>query len=78
VPRPGGGGRRPGAPATIELSDDAIEAGYQASVVAPLGPLDQQHLLAAPSPDARVELLRGLLDEAIEVLELRLGGPREG
>ena len=48
-------------------------AGYQAAAVAPLGPLDQQRLLAAATPDARVELLAELLDEAIEVLELRLG-----
>jgi Lon protease-like protein len=68
----------PGAPATIELADDPVLAGYQASVVAPLGPLDQQRLLAAPTPDARVELLSTLLREATEVLELRLGAPGEG
>jgi Lon protease-like protein len=67
-----------GAPATIELSDDAIEAGYQASVVAPLGPLDQQGLLAAASPDERIARLGVLLDDAIEVLEMRLGGSGEG
>jgi Lon protease-like protein len=66
------------APATIELSDDPVLAGYQAAVVAPLGPLDQQHLLAAPTPDARVERLAALLEEAVEVLELRLGGSGEG
>ena len=64
----------PGAPATIELSTDPILAGYQAAAVAPLGPFDQQRLLAADSPVARVELLAFLLAEAIEVLELRLGG----
>jgi Lon protease-like protein len=62
------------APATIELSDDPVLAGYQAATVAPLGPLDQQALLAAPTPDARVERLSELLRDAIEVLELRLGG----
>jgi Lon protease-like protein len=67
-----------GAPATIELSDDPVLAAYQASVVAPLGPLDQQELLAAPTPDARVRLLASLLREATEVLELRLGAPGEG
>ena len=67
-----------GAPSTIELSDDPVLAGYQASVVAPLGPLDQQHLLAAPTPDERVELLSDLLREAGEVLEMRLGAPGEG
>lgn len=63
------------APATIELTDDPVLAGYQAAAVAPIGPLDRQRLLAAPSPDARLEALAVLLDEEIEVLELRLGSP---
>ena len=62
------------APATIELSDDPVLAGYQAMAVAPLGPLDRQRLLAAESPDARLVGLADLLRDAIEVLELRLGG----
>jgi Lon protease-like protein len=62
------------APATIELSDDPVLAGYQAMAVAPLGPLDRQRLLAAESPDARISQLADLLRGAIEVLELRLGG----
>ena len=68
----------PGAPATIELATDPILAGYQAAAVAPLGPFDQQRLLAADSPIDRVELLATLLAEAIEVLELRLGGTGAG
>lgn len=63
----------PSPPATIELSSDPVLAAYQASAVAPLGPLDQQHLLSAPTPEARVELLSSLLVDAIELLELRLG-----
>jgi Lon protease-like protein len=66
------------APATIELSLDPVLAGYQASAVAPLGPFDQQHLLMAPSPDARVDLLSSLLSEAIELFEMRLGTADEG
>ena len=66
------------APATIELSDDPVLAGYQAATVAPIGPLDRQHLLTAETPDLRVELLGDLLRDAIEVLELRLGAPGEG
>ena len=62
-------------PATIELSDDPVLAGYQAMAVAPLGPLDRHRLLAAESPDARVADLADLLRDAIEVLELRLGSP---
>ncbi len=61
------------APATIELSEDPVLAVHQASIVAPLGPLDQHRLLAATTPDERAERLTSLLDDAIEVLELRLG-----
>lgn len=61
------------APATIELSDDPVLAGYQATAVAPLGPLDRQRLLCAPSPEERLSLLSELLEDAAIVLELRLG-----
>jgi hypothetical protein len=61
------------APATIELSDDPVLAIHQAASVAPLGPLDQHRLLAASTPDERATLLVSLLDDAIEVLRLRLG-----
>lgn len=66
------------APATIELSEDPVLAGYQAGTVAPLGPHDQQRLLAAPTPEARLERLAALLADAIEVLDLRLGSPGAG
>ncbi len=65
----------PAAPATIELSDDPVLAGYQATAVAPIGPLDQHALLTAASPDARVAQLSDLLQDCIEVLTLRLGAP---
>ena len=64
--------------ATIELSDDPVLASYQAIAVAPLGTFDKQRLLAAESPDARIAQLSDLLRDAIEVLELRLGGSGEG
>ncbi len=66
------------APATIELTSDPVLAGHQASAVAPLGAHDQQRLLAAPTPDDRLEQLARLLDDAIEVLQLRLGSPGAG
>jgi hypothetical protein len=66
------------APATIELSADPVLAGYQAGAVAPLGPLDQQRLLAAATPEARLADLSGLLADATQVLELRLGAPGQG
>jgi Lon protease-like protein len=55
------GGRA--APATLSFSDDLGLRSFQASAVAPLGPIDHQALLAAPSAAARFALLDGLLVE---------------
>lgn len=63
-----------GAPATIELSDDPVLAGYQAAAVAPVGALDRQRLLTAPTPEVRLGLLQAMLDDVVEVLQLRLAG----
>lgn len=60
------------APVGIELSGDVVLAAHQAVAVAPIGTLDQQRLLGAPSVRARVEQLDELLIDAIEVLRLRL------
>ena len=49
------------APATLELSDDLALRSFQAAAVAPLGPIDQQALLAAPTCAARYGLLEQLL-----------------
>ena len=68
----------PRAPATIELADDPVLAATRRSRSRRSGPLDQQRLLAADSPDARVAQLADLLRDAIEVLELRLGGSGDG
>ena len=73
-PRPATPPRRP----PIELADDPVLASYQAIAVAPLGPFDRHRLLAAETPDARVAQLADLLRDAIEVLELRLGGSGDG
>jgi Lon protease-like protein len=62
------------APATVELADDVLLAGYQACALAPIGPLDQQRLLAAPTPGERVATLRLALVDAIELLEAQLAG----
>lgn len=64
----------PAVPATVELSEDPVLALHQVGAVAPLGLLDQQRILAAPTPDERAELVTRLLSEAEEVLRLRLGG----
>ena len=67
------------APATIELADDPVLASYQAIAVAPLGPFDRHRLLVGRDPRrARVAQLADLLRDAIEVLELRLGGSGDG
>jgi uncharacterized protein len=60
------------APATIELSPDPVLAGHQMSAVAPLGSLDQQALLGAATPEARLDRLAELLDEVDQVLRMRL------
>ena len=52
--------------------DDVTLASYQAAALAPFGPIDKQRLLAAPGPDARLELLRSLLAEERDFLEVRL------
>ena len=62
------------APATIEFAEDPVLAGYQLAAVAPLGPLNKLALLASPTPDARAELLRRLLDDAAEVLAAQVAG----
>lgn len=62
------------APATIELSTDPVLFGYQAVAVAPISTLDRQRLLAAASPEARLEGLAASLDDAVSLLELRLAG----
>jgi uncharacterized protein len=62
----------PAPPLDVELADDPVVAGYQATVVAPLGPADRQALLAAPTVPARWRLLRELLADQIDLLQARL------
>jgi len=62
----------PAAPLDLELSGDVVTAGYQATAVAPLGPVDRQALLCAPTAVRRVEMLRDLLVDHLDVLEARL------
>ena len=65
------------ADATIELADDPVLASYQAVMVSPLGPADQQALLAAAGADERVDRLAVLLAEHEQDLvgRLALEGP---
>jgi ATP-dependent Lon protease len=62
----------PAVDATIGLSDDPALGSYQVSAVAPLGPADQQELLTAPDPSARLSRLIELLGEEEMFLRTRL------
>jgi ATP-dependent Lon protease len=64
----------PAPPLDVTLADDPLIAGYQATALAPLGPLDKQALLAAPSVRARLDDVRRLLGEHVELLQARLAG----
>jgi uncharacterized protein len=59
-------------PLDVELAADPVLASYQATAVAPLGPMDRQALLCAPSVPERMHLLRELLTDRIELLMARL------
>jgi Lon protease-like protein len=62
----------PAPPVTVEVDVEAEGASHQVCALAPLGPLDRQRLLAAPSTADRLRLARESLDDAVELLEARL------
>ena len=64
----------PAPPLDFSLAEDPLIAGYQATALAPLGPLDKQALLAASSVRARLDDVRRLLGEHVELLQARLAG----
>jgi Lon protease-like protein len=64
----------PAPPLDFTLAEDPLIAGYQATALAPLGPLDKQALLAASSVRARLDDVRRLLGEHVELLQARLAG----
>ncbi|HEX9258282.1 MAG TPA: LON peptidase substrate-binding domain-containing protein [Acidimicrobiales bacterium] len=64
-----------GAPATVEVTEDPILATYHLAALAPLGPVDMYRVLEAEGPEARVDLLRVLLDDLEEMLRFRLAPP---
>lgn len=57
------------APATTQLDDDPVVASYQAAALAPLGAADKHRLLCAPTPEARVDALRSLLEADLDLLD---------
>ena len=56
----------------LKLSDDVGRAVYQLAARAPIGPADRYRLLAAPTIEARVELLGAALDDTDAMLRFRL------
>ncbi len=60
------------ADATLELADDVELASYQLAAVAPLGPADQQRLLAIGSTSERLEVTAALLSELEDDLRRRV------
>jgi Lon protease-like protein len=64
----------PAAAATFELDDDPWLASNQLAALAPVGPLDRLALLAAPSPEARLTLVRQMVADEAAVLASRLEG----
>jgi Lon protease-like protein len=63
----------PAPPVDVELSTDPIAAGFQALAVAPVGPLDTQQILEIDDPDRRLVETVAALEEAEQLLRLRLG-----
>ena len=64
----------PVADATTPVEGEPVRASYQMAALAPLGELDRLGLLAAPSPDERLDRLARLLEEEASVLASRLEG----
>ncbi len=55
-----------------DLADDPVLASYQLAAISPLGPMDRQRLLSAPTVGLRLADLHELLPAAHEMLDLRL------
>jgi Lon protease-like protein len=58
--------------APVPRSDDAGRDVFELAAAAPLGPLDAQRILEAPTPTVRAELLRDRLADLGEELRARL------
>ena len=71
-PKPVASGCPTRAAPPLKLSDDVGRAVYQLAARAPIGPADRYRLLAAPTIEARVELLGAALDDTDAMLRFRL------
>lgn len=57
----------------LSLDDDPVMATYQLASLAPLGPADRYRLLAATTPNVRLDVLDRALDDVEAVLRFRSG-----
>lgn len=69
---------QPGAPRPRSWATDPLHLTWQLALVTPLATLDRYKLLAEDDPRRRIEVLRDVLAEALEILSARkdLQGPR--
>jgi Lon protease-like protein len=65
----------PAAAATIELSAESGLGSFQVAATAPIGPADQQRVLATPTAAERLALMAHFLADEARFLERRLGTP---
>ncbi len=59
-------------PDDLALADDPLRAAWEALAMAPIGPLDAVGVLGEANAVARMEMVTAALDDAAELLELRL------
>ena len=62
----------PAPSAVRNLDESPAVAAFEAALLSPIGPMDSQKLLEAPSTVARLALLETMLGEAKEFLEHRI------
>ena len=60
-------------PDGMQVADDPIQAGWDATAMAPIGPIDVLEILNEDDPVLRLNRITVALAEAAELLELRLG-----
>lgn len=56
----------------VQLDADPLRASFEAATMAPIGPLDAQRLIELDDPSDRFDQLQTLLDDEIELLQMRL------
>lgn len=64
----------PAPPGDVLVGTDVAEAAWEASILAPVGPLDAYALLDLDDPVDRLERVTTLLEDEIAVLQFRLSG----